>query len=141
MTAHTAQSVEPTQPHLSSSCRRCRDEYTWPLDDLHWSANQKAWICCECWERETDGEPGVTAKAFVASAENALLTLERDQLRTDLALVRTELGMVQEDRDALTRSLAAERRLAAMAREKLRDSAGPFVAGCDLLLQIPEPTL
>lgn len=34
-------------------CKHCCSDYSWPADDLFWSASEKAWVCTNCWD---DGE-------------------------------------------------------------------------------------
>lgn len=75
--------------------------------------------------RELEREAADYKAHFEACERRRMLTAEeRDQARDDLRTAR--------------RALAAERTLAAQARELLSDSATPFDAGCALLLQIPE---
>ena len=40
-------------------CEYCAAEYSWPADDLFWSAASKAWICIECWNDDSHGERGI----------------------------------------------------------------------------------
>lgn len=40
-------------------CKYCGDEYSWPADDLYWSAAAKGWICTNCWEYEDHGDHGI----------------------------------------------------------------------------------
>lgn len=43
-------------PDALYPCKYCRDEYSWPADDLYWSEKSKAWVCSNCWDDEHDGE-------------------------------------------------------------------------------------
>lgn len=60
------------------------------------------------------------------------------ELERELASAIEERDQAQDDLRTARRALAAERTLAAQARELLSDSADKFVKGSDLLLQIPE---
>ena len=46
-------------PKALYSCLECREEYSWPAEDLFWSAKCEAWICDNCWDHEGHGEPGI----------------------------------------------------------------------------------
>lgn len=46
-------------PRALYPCHHCYEEYSWHADDLNWSPLLKAWVCRECWDDETHGEPGI----------------------------------------------------------------------------------
>lgn len=44
-------------PQALYSCYSCREDYSWPPQDLRWSAKVKDWVCDMCRD-EGHGEPG-----------------------------------------------------------------------------------
>src|SRR5690349_9921277 len=54
----------PVYPCANKSCGEI---HSWPADDLAWSPLRKAWFCCECWDREEHGEPGILLEKELAS--------------------------------------------------------------------------
>ena len=55
-------------------CEICREDYSWPADDLYWSARVKAWICGECWDDHDDahGERGIRLDDEIKRQKNML---------------------------------------------------------------------
>ena len=45
-------------PKALYSCVHCREDYSWPAEDLRWSTKTKAWVCDLCWDTEAHGKPG-----------------------------------------------------------------------------------
>lgn len=46
-------------PKAMYACGLCREENTWPADDLYWCRITHSWICGDCWDEERDAERGV----------------------------------------------------------------------------------
>lgn len=49
---HRSKFVELPKPIPSPlySCLHCREEYSWPAEDLFWSEIEQGWICHMCWD-------------------------------------------------------------------------------------------
>ena len=45
-------------PEAVYPCYICREDFSWPPQDLRWSEKVKEWICEVCWEEESHGETG-----------------------------------------------------------------------------------
>ena len=60
---------KPSKPALLTSCKYCREDYSWPLDDVFWSEHNKDWVCRECWDHESGGEKGISAAQFYTPPE------------------------------------------------------------------------
>lgn len=42
-------------PEALYPCHYCREEYSWPAEDLHWSDIDKDWVCGLCWSDRDKG--------------------------------------------------------------------------------------
>ena len=47
-------------------CQNCYEEYSYPADELRWSAETSGWVCWDCWQ---DDAHGVAAHAVRLDAE------------------------------------------------------------------------
>lgn len=43
-------------PRALYPCKHCAEDYSWPAEDLYWSAITKAWVCESCWDDDVHGE-------------------------------------------------------------------------------------
>lgn len=53
-------------PEALYSCHYCREERSWPSQDLHWYPEVKHWVCIECGDDVATGKAGISLKDEIA---------------------------------------------------------------------------
>jgi hypothetical protein len=55
-------------PEALYPCVHCKDDYSWPAEDLCWSGKLQGWVCANRWDVDEHGDPGLTLSKAINEA-------------------------------------------------------------------------
>lgn len=107
----------PKIPQALYSCACCREDYSWPAQDIHLS-HGKEWICGMCWDHSAHGERGISlADAIENERDKTIAELQDTERQIRITVQAGDRPLADEVSDRIHKMFALQMEVADLTRK------------------------